>query len=293
MKILRNKKFIGLLCVALSLVIVFLAAPAVANEQTKTTEVCTANQNIDAGTIITKDMLSTVHMPANIAPGDATVRSTSVGKYATGLIWAGDVITVSKLTDTNVHEDTYALATAKGKMVVSVTVKNLSVMAAARLQPGDVVTVMALLDSMNDRNANVDSTGIATTEETEPTESSEAEPEDASMSEGVEPTAIVEIKDVTEIEPSVVIYPELKYMEIAAIVAKEGVNAKVNAELGEDEENEVPITISFYATEEQARRLAELEKNGTAYIAFVARGEDTFTFIPEAEKILIPDKKTE
>ncbi len=292
MKFLRNKKVIGLLCVALSLVIVFLAAPAVESEQTKTTEVCTANQNIDAGTMVTKDMLKTVRMPANIAPGDATVRSTSVGKYATGLIWAGDVITASKLTDTNVHEDTYSLATAKGKMVVSVTVKNLSVMAAARLQPGDVVTVMALMDSMNDSNANVDSTGIATTEESEPTESADAEPSDASI--GVtEPTAIVEIKDVTEIEPSVVIYPELKYMEIAAIVAKEGVNAKVNAELGEDEENEVPITISFYATEEQARRLAELEKNGTAYIAFVARGEDTFTFIPEAEKVLIPDKKTE
>ena len=293
MKIFRNKLFIGLLCVALSLAIVFLAAPAVASEKTKTTEVCTANQNIEPGTMITKDMIKTVRMPASIAQGDATVRSTSVGKYATGLIWAGDVITASKLTDTNVHEDTYSLATAKGKMVVSVTVKNLSVMAAARLQPGDVVTVMALLDSIYDSNANVDSTGIATTEDTEPTEDEAAEPEDASMSEGVEPTAIVEIKDVTEMEPSVVIYPELKYMEIAAIVAKEGVNAKVNAELGEDEKNEVPVTISFYATEDQARRLAELEKNGTAYIGFVARGEQAFAFIPEAEKVLVPDKKTE
>lgn len=293
MKILRNKLFIGLLCVALSLVIVFLAAPAVANEQTKTTEVCTANQNIDAGTMITKEMLKTVHMPASIAPGDATVRPTSVGKYTTGLIWAGDVITASKLTDTNVHEDTYALATAKGKMVVSVTVKNLSVMAAARLQPGDVVTVMALMDSMSSNDANVDSTGIATTEGTESTEDEAAEPEDAPVSEGVEPAAIIEIKDVTEIEPSVVIYPELKYMEIAAIVAKEGVNAKVNAELGEDEENEVPVTISFYATEDQARRLAELEKNGTAYIGFVGRGEQAFAFIPEVEKVLVPDKETE
>lgn len=291
MKIFRNKLFIGLLCVALSLAIVFLAAPAVANEQTKTTDVCTAIENIEMGTMITKDMLKTVRMPASIAPGDAMIQSTSIGQYATGLIWAGDVITASKLTDTNTQEDTYSLATAKGKMVVAVTVKNLSVMAAARLQPGDVVTVMALLDSINDSNANVDSTGIATTEDTEPTEDEAAEPVDASTVEGVEPIATPVIIDVTEIEPSVVIYPELNYMEIAAIVAKEGVNAKVNAELGEDEENEVPITISFYATEEQARRLAELEKNGTAYIAFVARGEDAFTFIPEAEKVLLPESE--
>lgn len=291
MKLLRNKKIIGLICIALSIAVVFLAAPAVASEQTKTTEVCTASQNIDAGTMITKDMLQTVRMPASIAPSDALILTTSVGKYATGLIWAGDVITASKLTDTNVQRDTYALATAKGKMVVAVTVKNLSVMAAARLQPGDVVTVMALMDSMSSNDANVDNTGIATTEGTEPTETSEAETSDASA-EGAEPTP-TPIIDVTEIEPSVVIYPEIKYMEIAAVVAKEGVNAKVNAELGEDEENEVPITISFYATEEQAKRLAELEKNGTAYIAFVARGEDTLTFIPESEKVLLLDKETE
>jgi len=293
MKLLRNKKIIGLICIALSIAVVFLAAPAVASEQTKTTEVCTANLNIDAGTMITKDMLNTVRMPASIAPDDALILTTSVGKYTTGLIWAGDVITASKLTDTNVQKDTYALATAKGKMVVAVTVKNLSVMAAARLQPGDVVTVMALMDSMSSNDTNVDNTGIATTEGTEPTESAEAEPVDASTAEGAEPAATAEIIDVAEIEPSVVIYPELKYMEIAAIVAKEGVNAKVNAELGEDEENEVPVTISFYATEEQARRLAELEKNGTIYIGFVARNDEAFAFIPEAEKVLLPDKETE
>lgn len=291
MKLLRNRKIIGLICIALSIAVVFLAAPAVASEQTKTTEVCTADQNIEPGTMITKDMLKTVRMPASIVPSDALIQTTSVGKYASGIIWADDVITASKLTDTNVQKDTYALATAKGKMVVAVTVKNLSVMAAARLQQGDVVTVMALMDSMSSNDASVDNTGITTTEETEPTESADAETSDASA-ESAEPTP-TPIIDVTEIEPSVVIYPELKYMEIAAVVAKEGVNAKVNAELGEDEENEVPITISFYATEEQAKRLAELEKNGTAYIAFVARGEDTLTFIPEAEKVLLPDKETE
>jgi len=286
MKFLRNKKLIGLLCIALALFIVFLVAPAAASEQTKTTEVCMANQNIEEGTMITKDMLKTVRMPASIAPIDARIQSASVGKYATGLIWAGDVMTASKLSDTNVQEDTYALATAKGKMVVSVTVKNLSVMAAARLQPGDVVTIMALMDSINsDENANVDSTGIATTEET--AEAEDAEPVDASTAETAEPAATVQVIDVTEIEPSVVMYPELKYMEIAAIVAKEGVNAKVNAELGEDEENDVPVTISFYATEEQAKRLAELEKNGTAYIAFVARSQEAFAFIPETEKVLL------
>ncbi len=137
MKFLRNKLFMGMICIALSLIIVFIAAPAVASEQTKTTEVCTAIDNIDADTVLTDDMLKTIRIPANIVPTGTTVKANCIGKYASSKIWAGDIITISKLTDTLVEEDTYAMATAKGKMVVSVTVKNLSVMAAARLKQGD------------------------------------------------------------------------------------------------------------------------------------------------------------
>lgn len=160
MKFFRNKLLIGLLCIALGLAVVFFAAPAVTREQNKTAEVVTAVTDIEAGTVISTEMIKTVSIPASIVPIDATNQAASIGKYAAGMIWAGDVVTAAKLTDANVQEDTYALATAKEKMIVSVTVKNLSVMAAARLQPGDVVTVMALMDGTY--NANVDNTGIAT-----------------------------------------------------------------------------------------------------------------------------------
>ena len=271
MKILRNKLLIGLLCIALGLAVVLVAAPAVVSEQTNTTQVCTAIVNIEPGTALTADMLKTIRMPADLAPSDATVQaSSSIGQYATTKIWAGDVITAAKLTDGPLaQDDSYALATAKGKMVVSVTVKNLSVMAAARIQSGDVVMVMALMDSRNSNSDNVDNTGIVT-----------AADED-------EPFILPEKEDITKTEPSVVIYPELKYMEIAAIVASSGEDAKVSAELSDKEKNNVPVTISFYVTEEQAKRLADLEKNGTIYIAFVARGEEAYAFIPQTEKVLL------
>ncbi len=150
---------------------------------------------------------------------------------------------------------------------------------------------MALLDAPDKRNV-ADSTGIETTAPDNAVPSdTEEEDEDTTVTEGIDTIIEVEPVDVTEIEPTVVIYPELKYMEIAAIVAKEGENAKVNTELGEDEENSVPVTISFYATEEQARRLAELEMNNTIYIAFVARGEDALAFISESEKVLLKESE--
>lgn len=294
MKLLRNKRIIGLMCVLLALAIVFLAAPAVTREQTKTAEVVTAVTNIEAGTAIDADMIKTVSIPASIVPSNATNETASIGKYANSTIWAGDIITAAKFTDMNIQEDTYALATAKGKMVVSVTVKNLSVMAAARIKAGDIVTVMALLDGTYGNNTNGVNTGIATSATTPvpPAEEQPSETSEESTELAPVPTP-TPIKDVREIEPTVVIYPELQYMEIAAIVASEGENAKVDMELNKDEKNAVPVTISFYATEEQARRLAELEMNGTIYIAFVARGEESYAFIPIAEKVLLPENKAE
>lgn len=292
MKIFRNRIFIGLICIVLALAIIFFAAPAVISEQIKTTEVVTATTNIEAGTVISEEMLKTVRIPVSIVPGDATNQAASIGKYTASTIWAGDVITAAKLTDTNTQEDTYELATAKGKMVVSVTVKNLSVMAAARIRSGDVVTVMALLDGIYGSNDNAISTGIDTSATTPVPSAGAQTSETSDTSTDVAPVpAPTPIKDVREIEPTVVVYPELKYMEIAAIVASEGENAKVDIELKEDDENAVPVTISFYATEDQARRLAELEMNGTIYIAFVARGEEAFAFIPVAEKVLQPEIK--
>jgi len=278
MKIFRNKLLVGLLSIALGLVVVFIMAPAASSEQMMTVNVCTAIVNIETGTVLTTDMLKTIQMPANFAPIDAIAQGVnSIGKYATTKIFAGDVITAAKLTDAIVQNDTYALATAKGKMVVSVTVKNLSVMAAARIESGDVVMVMALMDSLNSNKYNIDnfdSTGIVT----------------SVIDSETSTTPEAKTKDITETEPTAVIYPELKYMEIAAIVASTGEDAKVSAELSDKEKNSVPVTISFYVTEEQARRLAELEKNGTIYIAFVARGEEAYAFIPETEKVLLPHK---
>jgi pilus assembly protein CpaB len=296
MKILRNRLFIGLLCVVLSIVFVFVAAPAVTSAQNKRTEVCQAVEDIAAGATLTSEMLRTTNIPVSMAPENAIKAEDCIGKRAVSAIWTGDIMTSSKLAEGFTPEDTYSLATAKQKMVISITMKNLSVMAAARIQPGDVVTVMALPNSRygsNSGTGTADSTGLSTGATAEPEETEETPDDETSdYEETTEPVApMPEPVDITEIEPSVVIYPELKYMEIAAIVARQGQNAKVDTEPGEDEENSLPVTVSFYATEQQAMRLAELEKNGTAYIAFVARGEQAFAFIPEIEKVLIPEKK--
>ena len=64
-----------------------------------------------------------------------------------------------------------------------------------------------------------------------------------------------------------VIYPELEYIEVCMITASTGADAEVTANPEEDTENSLPVTVSFYATQEQAVRLAELEQQGVFHIA--------------------------
>lgn len=286
MKLFRNKLFVGLLCIIAGLAVVFLAVPAVVGQQEKTEVVYQAAEDIVAGTIIDANMLKKVDVPAALAPENKANPETSIGLKAISAIYKGDTITADKITANYVPADTYSIATEKGKMVMSISIKNLSVVAAARIQPGDVVTVLALPQA---RGAQSNSSGVDPQQEIGTgvqVEDQTGETEQQEQTEVVDTNPNPETENSYE-ETRSVIYPELKYLEVAAVVASKGNNAQVKEELGEKEENALPTTVSFYVTEEQALRLAELEKDGTAYVAFVARGKAALDFIPNGEKVLM------
>jgi hypothetical protein len=79
-----------------------------------------------------------------------------------------------------------------------------------------------------------------------------------------------------------VIYPELRYIEVCMVTASDGADASVEANPGENEKNSLPVTVSFYATEQQALLLAELENQSIIHLAFVARGADVTKYVPDA-----------
>ena len=66
------------------------------------------------------------------------------------------------------------------------------------------------------------------------------------------------------------------------VTASDGSDAAVSAAPDEDTENSLPVTVSFYATTEQALRLAELEQEGSIYLAFVARGDAVSNYVPDS-----------
>jgi pilus assembly protein CpaB len=191
-------------------------------------------------------MLETVSIPETLVEGSISDISSAVGQYSATDLYTGDYLTVAKLASTLVEQNSFPAGTARGKTVVSITLPTLASGVSGHLLPGDVVTVMALPKGSVNQSLGVEP-------ETEETDLSGA-----------------------------VIYPELRYVEVCMVTASDGADSSVEAQPDEDTKNSLPVTVSFYATQEQALLLAELENQSIIHLAFVARGEDVTKYVPDA-----------
>lgn len=247
MKLFKNRYVIGILCIITALLIVFLAVPAFQNSnQGEYVSIVRIKQPIEAGTQITEEMLETVKVPEKLFNGGISNASSAVGQYAAADLYAGDYLTTQKLSGSIAEHSSFPAGTAKGKIVVSVTLPTLASGVSGHLLPGDVVTVMALPKGSVNQSLGLEP-------QTEETEMSGA-----------------------------VIYPELKYLEVCMVTASDGSDASVEAKPEDSVKNNLPVTVSFYATLEQAMLLAELENNSILHLAFVARGQSVTQYIPDA-----------
>lgn len=247
MKLFKNRYVIGILCIITALLIVFFAVPALqSSNQGEYVSAVRIKQPIEAGTQITAEMLETVKVPKKLINGGISDASLAIGQCTAADLYAGDYLTAQKLSGSSAEHSSFPAGTAKGKIVVSVTLPTLASGVSGHLLPGDVVTVMAMpKGSVN-------------------------------QSLGLEP-------DTGETELSnAIIHPELKYLEVCMVTASDGSDASVEAKLEDGIKNNLPVTVSFYATPEQALLLAELENNSIMHLAFVARGQSVTQYIPNA-----------
>lgn len=250
MKLLRNKFVIGILCIIAGILVSFAALPALQGTiQGDNTSAVRMKQAVQAGTKITADMVETVVVPESVVPGGIKTVSEATGKYANTELYAGDYLTATKVSATPTGQNALSAGTGKGKMVMSLTVQSLAAGVSGRLQPGDVVSVIAV-----PKNA-------------------------ANQTAGVDPS-------VPDQSNGAVIYPELQYVEMCMATASDGTDASVSSNLEKDEKNSLPATVSLYVTREQAMRLAELEQNSTIDLAFVARGQAASQYIPDVDRVL-------
>ena len=244
MKLLRNKFVIGIFCILVALVLGFFVLPALQGSgQIVSVAAVRLKASVSAGMQITADLLETMKVSQNLVPNGITDISQAVGKYAKADLYAGDYLTDAKLSGTPTGLSPFSAGMSKGKLVVSLTLPSFASGVSGQLQPGDIVTVIAVPKVVTSQMLGV-------------------EPESHNQ------------------DTPVIIDPELKYLEVCMVTASDGSDARVQPNPGKDEKNTLPVTVSFFVTETQAKKLAELEQTGTIQLAFVARSEAASDYLP-------------
>nr|WP_308545739.1 Flp pilus assembly protein CpaB [uncultured Lachnoclostridium sp.] len=70
-----------------------------------------------------------------------------------------------------------------------------------------------------------------------------------------------------------VIPPELKYVEVISVTAPSGYDANTGEQVENQDERELPSTVTLIVTPEQGNILAELEAEGKSHLSLVFRGD--------------------
>ena len=91
-----------------------------------------------------------------------------------------------------------------------------------------------------------------------------------------------------------VIPAELKYVEVIAVTAKSGYDANTEEQRTEEEEKELPSTVTILVRPEQRRLLARLEAEGEIHLSLVFRGEaEKASEFIEAQDQVLDEMKAE
>lgn len=142
--VLKSRITIGIICVVVPLLVVFVGGPIVQGIVSERVPVVVAKSNIERGSYITGDMVDVQEIGAVDRPQNAVQeQSLVIGGYAIVDISHGDIITTSKIIGERPLENPYLYDLPEGKQAISVEVKGLAEGLTAKLKEGDIISIYA------------------------------------------------------------------------------------------------------------------------------------------------------
>ena len=92
-----------------------------------------------------------------------------------------------------------------------------------------------------------------------------------------------------KLQGQTVVPAELQYVEIISVTASSGYDANTGEPVDEEDDKELPDTVTLLVSPEQAKVLAELEAEGTIHLALVYRGdrENADKFLTSQDEIIL------
>ena len=281
MKFLKNRFFLGILCIAAGLSVSLMAMPRLVDKSTpEQLEVVRVKADIPAGSLITNEQIELVAMDKNTLPSMAIENTAEASdKYAGADLFQGDILTSAKLVSEKQTKNYLETATEKGMRLVSITIPSLSAGVSGQIKPGDIVTVMALMKTNTADSVQTlqpDSASLQPVETEDTIEATPATPDQTSE--------ITESQQQQKLETQM--FPSLQFLEVFSLSAADGSNARVEPQLVDDNKNALPVTLTVFADEEQALLLAELEQKAIIHLSRVSGTETAANYIDPAKLVM-------
>lgn len=139
---MKNRTVIGIVCIILSVALVFVVSPMVNKASDKKTSVVRFVKDVSHGAEIKDTDIELVNISNTALPEKVILdKALVVGKFATADLFKGDLATESKVTD-NANSAKDVLASLTGdKLAMSITINSFAGGLSAKLQNGDVVSI--------------------------------------------------------------------------------------------------------------------------------------------------------
>ena len=142
---LKNRTLIGIILIVVAIGMCFGISPLFNAVLERKTTVIRLKQDIPQGVQITSSMLEAVEVGALNLPSNI-INDTNriIGKYTVAAMFAGDMFTGSKLSDTIDTSDNLLRQLKPNETAMSVTIRSLANGLSGKLQPGDVIQIVSV-----------------------------------------------------------------------------------------------------------------------------------------------------
>lgn len=144
---MKNRTVLGVVCIALALLAVFVLAPWLTKMQDGRKTIVRMIRSVEKGHLITASDFELAEVGGYNLPDKVLTKAASVeGKYASVDLRPGDWLTNGKLTDTpDSASDVFRMLNGD-KRAISVTVSNFASGLSGKLENGDIVSVCVTKD---------------------------------------------------------------------------------------------------------------------------------------------------
>ncbi|WP_025845239.1 Flp pilus assembly protein CpaB [Paenibacillus ehimensis] len=141
-RILRNRTVLGVTCILLSLILCLGIAPLLNRTISEQTQIVRMVKDVSKGTPITAEHVESVMVGAYQLPANVLKSADSViGQYAAVDLKKDDYLLPAKLSKAPL--DAYLNRLNGSKRAISVSIKSLAAGLSGKLQPGDIVSLIA------------------------------------------------------------------------------------------------------------------------------------------------------